>query len=90
MAQIIGQLEDGFFTPDQPDALNDLLNVIRHNDRFYVCADYEDYVKKQEEASKLYMDQDAWNRKVNLKLIVLILCLILGIVQHRFIWQVLH
>jgi starch phosphorylase len=28
-----------------------------------VCADYEDYVRVQDEVSKLYMDQDAWNRK---------------------------
>jgi starch phosphorylase len=63
LAQCIEQIESGFFTPDQPDALQDLLNVLRHNDRFYVCADYEDYIRVQEEASQLYLDQDAWNRK---------------------------
>ncbi|KAI6189896.1 Alpha-1,4 glucan phosphorylase [Aphelenchoides bicaudatus] len=63
LAKCIEQLETGFFTQDQPDALHDLVNVIKHNDRFYVCADYEDYVRVQEEASKLYLDQDTWNRK---------------------------
>ncbi|KAI6213569.1 hypothetical protein M3Y94_00165200 [Aphelenchoides besseyi] len=63
LAQVVEQIESGFFTPDQPDCLRDLLNVLYHNDRFYVCADYEDYVRVQEEASKLYLDQDAWNRK---------------------------
>jgi len=63
LAQCVEQIETGFFTPDQPDALHDLLNVLRHNDRFYVCADYEDYIRVQGEASKLYMDQDQWNRK---------------------------
>ncbi|KAI6187272.1 Alpha-1,4 glucan phosphorylase [Aphelenchoides besseyi] len=63
LAQVVEQIESGFFTPNQPDCLRDLLNVLYHNDRFYVCADYEDYVRVQEEASKLYLDQDEWNRK---------------------------
>ncbi|KAI6192841.1 Alpha-1,4 glucan phosphorylase [Aphelenchoides fujianensis] len=52
LAQCVEQIESGFFTPDQPDCLNDLLNVLRHNDRFYVCADYEDYIRVQDEAAK--------------------------------------
>jgi len=63
LAQCIEQIQTGFYTPDQPDALQDLINIITHNDRFYVCADFEDYIRVQEEASKLYMDQDQWNRK---------------------------
>jgi starch phosphorylase len=63
LEQCVEQIESGFFTPDQPDCLHDLLNVLRNNDRFYVCADYEDFVNVQEKVSELYMDQDAWNRK---------------------------
>lgn len=55
LAKCIEQIESGYFTPDQPDALRDLVNVINHNDRFYVCADFEDFVRVQGEASKLYM-----------------------------------
>ncbi|KAI6241993.1 Alpha-1,4 glucan phosphorylase [Aphelenchoides fujianensis] len=63
LAQCVEQIESGFFTPDQPDCLNDLLNVLRHNDRFYVCADYEDYIRVQDEAAKLFADPEAWNKK---------------------------
>ena len=68
LTQCIEQIEAGFFTDNQPDAVRDLLNVIRYNDRFYVCADYEDYVRVQDLASELYRDARAWNRKVLLNI----------------------
>lgn len=63
LAQAVEQIETGFFTPDQPDSLRDLVNVIRNHDRFYVCADYEDYIRAQDKVNELYLDQDAWNKK---------------------------
>lgn len=54
LKQIIEQIESGFFTPDQPDALKDLANSLRCHDRFYVCADYADYIKCQDLVSKTY------------------------------------
>ena len=62
LAQIIAQIEDGFFTPDQPDLLKDLANDLKNNDRFAVCADYEAFIKKQEEVSEAFMDRKKWTK----------------------------
>lgn len=60
LTQILDQIETGFFTPDNPDMLKDVANSLRHHDRFYVCADYEDFIKAQDKVSETYKDQDKW------------------------------
>jgi starch phosphorylase len=60
LTHAIDQIETGYFTPDKPDLLKDLANSIKYHDRFYVCADYEDYIRCQEEVSKTYEDPDKW------------------------------
>jgi starch phosphorylase len=60
LAQCIDQIENGFFTPDHPDLLKDLANSVRHHDRFLVCADYDAFIKKQDEVSQVYLDRQKW------------------------------
>jgi len=62
LATCIDQIESGFFTPDQPDALQDIANVLRNHDRFLVCADYEDYIRCQDVVAETYKDRNKWNR----------------------------
>nr|CAD2168552.1 unnamed protein product [Meloidogyne enterolobii] len=54
LLQCVEQIEAGYFTPDQPDALKDVANSLRFYDRFHVCADYADYIRCQEK------NQDKW------------------------------
>ncbi|GMR59373.1 hypothetical protein PMAYCL1PPCAC_29568 [Pristionchus mayeri] len=60
LKQIIEQIEAGFFTPEQPDALRDLANNIVHHDRFMVCADFDAYVACQDKVAETYADQQKW------------------------------
>ena len=46
------QIEGGLFTPEQPDQLRDLSNMLRYHDRFMVCADFESYVACQDKVGK--------------------------------------
>uniref|UniRef100_A0A915AFH5 Alpha-1,4 glucan phosphorylase n=3 Tax=Parascaris univalens TaxID=6257 RepID=A0A915AFH5_PARUN len=62
LRQIVEQIEEGFFTPDQPDLLKDVSNMLRYYDRFMVCADYEAIIKCQQEVEKAYMDVKRWQR----------------------------
>lgn len=62
LAECIDQIESGYFTPDQPDCLKDIAQSLRKHDRFYVCADYEDYIKCQELVSETYKDRMKWNK----------------------------
>uniref|UniRef100_A0A7E4V9A9 Alpha-1,4 glucan phosphorylase n=1 Tax=Panagrellus redivivus TaxID=6233 RepID=A0A7E4V9A9_PANRE len=60
LAQIVEQIDTGFFTPDQPDLLKDVAAALHTNDRFAVCADYESFIKKQDEVSQVYLDRPKW------------------------------
>ncbi|MFH4980111.1 hypothetical protein AB6A40_006820 [Gnathostoma spinigerum] len=62
LAQLVDQIDNGFFTPDQPDLLRDVGEMIRKYDRFMVCADYESYINCQAEVEKCFMDTDKWYR----------------------------
>ncbi|EDL32263.1 mCG49970, partial [Mus musculus] len=61
---VIDQIDNGFFSPNQPGLFKDITNMLFYHDRFKVFADYEAYVKCQEKVSQLYMNQKAWNTMV--------------------------
>ncbi|KAL4832914.1 hypothetical protein H8958_021596 [Nasalis larvatus] len=61
---VIDQIDNGFFSPKQPDLFKDIINMLFYHDRFKVFADYEDYVKCQDKVSQLYMNPKAWNTMV--------------------------
>jgi starch phosphorylase len=60
LLQCVEQIDEGFFTPDQPDALKDVANCLRFYDRFHVCADFKDYIRCQDKVSETYKNQDKW------------------------------
>lgn len=62
LRQCIEQIEAGFYSPTEPDLFRDIANVLRHHDRFLLCADYESYVKCQEQVSKVYTDVQRWSQ----------------------------
>ncbi|KAK5976295.1 Alpha-1 4 glucan phosphorylase [Trichostrongylus colubriformis] len=62
LKQIVEQLEAGMFTPEQPDQLRDLANMLRRHDRFLVCADFDSYVACQDKVSEVYRDQQKWSQ----------------------------
>ena len=57
---VIDQIDNGFFSPNQPGLFKDITNMLFYHDRFKVFADYEAYVKCQEKVSQLYMNQKAF------------------------------
>ena len=59
----IDQINNGFFSPDKPDMFKDVVNVLLNHDRFFVFADYEAYIKCQDEVSALYIQPEAWATK---------------------------
>uniref|UniRef100_A0A8C3SF78 Alpha-1,4 glucan phosphorylase n=1 Tax=Chelydra serpentina TaxID=8475 RepID=A0A8C3SF78_CHESE len=51
LRQVMDQLSSGFFSPKQPELFKDIVNMLMNNDRFKVFADYEAYLKCQENVS---------------------------------------
>lgn len=54
LKQVVDQIKNGFFSPENPNEFQDLTDILLKWDRFYLLADYEAYIKKQEEVSEVY------------------------------------
>lgn len=62
LKQVVEQIECGQFTPEEPDQLSDLSNMLRHHDRFMVCADFDAFIVCQDKVADTYRDQDKWTK----------------------------
>ncbi|XP_022901495.2 glycogen phosphorylase [Onthophagus taurus] len=60
LEQVVDQIQNGFFTPGNPDEFKDLADILLKYDRFYLLADYEDYIKTQDLVSATYENQPKW------------------------------
>ena len=52
--QIVDQIQGGFFSPGNPNEYQDIANVLLKHDRYYLFADFDDYIKTQERVSATY------------------------------------
>ncbi|XP_059810873.1 glycogen phosphorylase, muscle form-like [Hypanus sabinus] len=64
LKQAIDQINNGFFSPKEPNLFKEIVNMLMHHDRFKVFADYEDYIKCQDRVSALYMNPKEWTKMV--------------------------
>ncbi|KAK4326271.1 hypothetical protein Pmani_003202 [Petrolisthes manimaculis] len=68
LRQCIDQIQSGFFSPNEPDQFKDLVNILMNHDRFYLFADFEAYLKCQDEVNALYRKPDEWTRRALLNI----------------------
>jgi starch phosphorylase len=54
LKQAIDQIAGGYYSPGNPDEFKDVTNMLMHHDRFLCFADFDDYVKKQDELAAIY------------------------------------
>ncbi|KAF4521289.1 hypothetical protein B566_EDAN002293 [Ephemera danica] len=62
LKQCIDQIQNGFFSPGNPDSFKDIANVLLNHDRFFLFADFDDYIKCQDRVSAAYQDQTLWTK----------------------------
>jgi starch phosphorylase len=62
LAQVLDAIESGEFSPDQPDRYRALVNVLRYQDYFMVCADFDAYCAIQRDIAALWRQPVAWWR----------------------------
>nr|CAH7756594.1 unnamed protein product [Callosobruchus chinensis] len=60
LKQVVDQIQNGFFSPGNPDEFRDLADILLKYDRFFLLADYDAYIKKQEEVNRVYENQPKW------------------------------
>jgi starch phosphorylase len=64
LKQVIDQIHDGYFSPDEPDLFHPITNaLLNQGDYFMVLEDFRSYVDKQKEVEENYRDEFDWNRK---------------------------
>ncbi|CAH0386748.1 unnamed protein product [Bemisia tabaci] len=60
LKQCIDQIQNGFFSPNNPSEFKDIADILLKWDRFYLLADYADYIKVQDKVSETYFNQNKW------------------------------
>ncbi|MBC7477347.1 MAG: glycogen/starch/alpha-glucan phosphorylase [Pseudorhodobacter sp.] len=62
MQQILQQISEGRFSPDQPDRYHGLVHRIWHHDYFLVASDFATYDAAQAQVDTVFANRDAWVR----------------------------
>ena len=64
LAGAIELIEDGFFSPEDSELHRDVVDYLRYDDPYMICADFEDYLACHDRAAKVYADPRAWMEMV--------------------------
>jgi starch phosphorylase len=62
LREVIDQIQSGFYSPEQPNLFEPLVNALMHYDTYMLFADYAAYVACQEKVSEAYRDAENWTR----------------------------
>ncbi|OGF44187.1 MAG: glycogen phosphorylase [Candidatus Firestonebacteria bacterium RIFOXYC2_FULL_39_67] len=60
LTEVFNLLRNNHFSLQEFGIFDPLINSILNNDRFYICADFDQYEKAQEAVSTLYTDRENW------------------------------
>jgi starch phosphorylase len=52
--QCVDQIQNGFFSPANPDEFRDVADILLKYDRYFLLADFEAYIKCQDRVGKVY------------------------------------
>ncbi len=63
LADVLSLIESGFFSFGEPDRFRRILDGLRYNDPYMVCADFEDFVATEARAAEVYRDPLDWSRR---------------------------
>jgi starch phosphorylase len=64
LTRVVKLIGAGFFSPDDPSRGAALARYLVEHDPFLACADFDDYIRCQDEVAKVYRNQPVWMRKV--------------------------
>ena len=62
LIEVVKAIESGFFSPEEPHRYAALMDMLHHDDRFMVCADFESYLLAQHKAATLWRRPEEWWR----------------------------
>lgn len=62
LKQVLDMIADGYFSIDEPNRYQVIVDNLLNNDQYLLLADYTSYIEAQERVGKLYQHQDDWTR----------------------------
>ncbi len=68
LKEVVRQIEDGYFSPDEPDRHKAVADNLRWHDHFLVTADFDAYSLAQRQVEAAFVDQEAWAKKAALNI----------------------
>ena len=64
LKQVLDMINNGFFSPDEPNRFQAIVNNLLNNgDNYLLLADYASYIATQDEVGKIYQNQEEWSRR---------------------------
>jgi len=62
LKKVMDMISGGAFSPSHPDLFKPITDsLIFHGDRFMLLADFDSYIKCQEQVSETYLNREKWN-----------------------------
>jgi starch phosphorylase len=63
LKRVLDMISGGFFSPGQPDLFKPIVDsLLTHGDNYMLLADFESYVKCQQDVARAYTDRTHWAR----------------------------
>jgi len=63
LKKAVEMISSGYFSPDQPDRFQPIVDVLTRGDHYLLTADFPLYLAAQERVDALYRDPEEWNRR---------------------------
>jgi starch phosphorylase len=63
LAEVLALIESGFFSFGEPERFKPIVDRLRTDDPFLVCADFADYMATEAAAAELYRQPIEWSRR---------------------------
>jgi starch phosphorylase len=62
LKKVLNWISSGFFSPDNPDLFKPISHWLLETDEYMLLADFDSYLKCQEQVSAIYTDQVKWTQ----------------------------
>lgn len=63
LKEVIDMIGSGYFSVDEPNRYQAIVDALLNEDRYLLLADYESYIETQEAVSTLYLDEEEWTKR---------------------------
>jgi glycogen phosphorylase len=63
LKEVLDMISSGYFSVDEPNRYQAVVDNLLNGDHYLLLADYESYIATQDKVAELYQDQEEWSRR---------------------------